>query len=202
MTDMKKMGRILTGLVVATFLAACASSSEVRQLAEKTAANTSTLAAAIESMSQQSRRLAERRAANAARLAAATARVNARVELDRALLRQSGEGGLLDTAATFKSWSEKVRAINAAGVLDEAALIRSILTHRSDIESRSKALSELAEILAALAKKESKKGRAKFLLNFGKEVYKQVKEKRKEADAAIKKGEKALAAKETEGGGS
>jgi hypothetical protein len=181
-------------------MAACTSSPEVRELAERTAANTGTLAAAIESMAQQSRGLAERRATNAARLAAAAARVESQVELDRALLQRSGDSSSLSTFEVLKTWSDKAREIEAEAAIDEKAFIRNFLKGRSDIESRSKALSEVAKILAGLAKEESVRDRAKFLFDFGEAVYDQVKEKQKEADAAVKAGEKKLVAGEADGG--
>jgi hypothetical protein len=184
--------RWLPALLLAAGLAACTSSSEVRELAEKTAANTATLSAAIESMSQQSHRLAERRAANAARLAAATARVKGSVDLDRALLQQSGDNASLATLAALEKWSEQVRQIEASAAVDEAALTKAILARRSDIEGRAKALSEVAALLATLAKKESLQDRAQFLLAYGQQVQKEVEAEQKAANEAIKAGEQKL----------
>jgi hypothetical protein len=192
--------RWLPALWLAAGLAACTSSPEVRELAEKTAANTATLSAAIESMSQQSHRLAERRAANAARLAAATAQVKSSVELDRALLQQSGDSASLTTLTALQKWSEQVRQIEASAAVDEAALIQAILARRTEIEGRAKALSEVAALLASLAKKESLQDRAQFLLAYGQQVQQEVKAKQKAADEAIKAGEQKLSNTEAASG--
>ncbi len=183
----------LFALITAAMLGACTSSPEVRELAEKTAANTAILSSAVTTLSQQSRHLAERRAASAARLSAATNRVNADVKLDLLLLRESGDTAALSTLRNFRSLSVEMREIGESAATDEAELIRQFLARRTEIESRAKALLAVAGTLAKLAKEESLADRARFLLAYGQEVRAEIKAKQAEAVAATAAGEKKLA---------
>lgn len=192
MTKHCRLSALCPVLLAAGLLAGCAGSDEVRELSERTAANTATLAASIERMAQQSDRLAQRRADAVARLIAATARIEARHELDLALLQETEDSRAIRTFRALSDWSGKVREIDSSAARDEAALAERVLNGRKAMDVRSEDLRRVAEILARLAERDTNRQRARFLADYGQAVYAEIDADAQAADAAVAFAEELL----------
>jgi hypothetical protein len=182
----------IAAVALAGALAACGSSQEVRELSERTAANTAALAAAIERMSAQTERLAQRRADGVARLSAASARQAARGALDGALLKRTDDDDALELYEELQEWSTQVREVEAAAAVDEAALARRLLARRTAIESRAQRLRDVAGKLATLAERDTAAERARFLSDYGRAAYATIEANADAVDQAVALGERLL----------
>ena len=94
-------------------LGACSTPPVVLDLSEKTAASTAVLQRSLAELSQNSRRITELRAANIARLHAANSAVRARNELDRELLKKTGDSSVPRHVKLLEQWSKKVEEIDS-----------------------------------------------------------------------------------------
>ena len=179
----------LAGLI----LAGCASSSpEVRSLAEKTGANVGVIGAQLERLGQNGREVAELRSDNIARLHGANARLRAQYEIDIELSKKSGGAGNLALIDQVKAWRDKVQAILRKAENAEAGRKAQILATQTSLDTRTKALAEIAQGLAELAQKETAKGRVRFLKGFAKELNAELDEAVKADTKSAKAAKKLL----------
>ncbi len=109
MPDLKRIRRLAIVALVSSLVWGCGTPTEVRDLAEKTAANTSFVSTQLNLLAQDARLLAELRAANMARLHAATVEVQVRSTFDEALIEKSG--GSLSLVRDLVAWSTKIRTM-------------------------------------------------------------------------------------------
>jgi hypothetical protein len=165
-------------LVLAGLLAACATPPEVRELADKTAANVGTISAHLRRLDQNSREIAEFRADNIAQLHAANTELRAQYEYDVELTKEASGAGFLALIDKIKAWAEKVEAIFAKGQNSDAALKARILDTQMKLDAKSKALAEIAQSLATLAKEDKVSDRVRFLKGYAQDL-------KKELDTAI-----------------
>ncbi len=173
-------------------LAACAApSAEVRELAEKTAANVGTLSVQLDRLQQNSREVAELRADNIARLHEANARLRARYEIDVELTKKTGDGGNLNLIKNVTAWRDKINAIMAKADGARAKKKKEILDGQTTLDSKKKALTGIAQALAALAKEDKPGDRVRFLKGFAKELQGEL-DKALEADTESAQAAKAL----------
>lgn len=178
--------------VTAPLLAGCAGSSpEVRSLAEKTGANVGVIGAQLDRLEQNSREVAELRADNIARLHGANARLRAQYEIDVELTKRSGGAKNLALIDQIKEWRDKVQAILETAANAEAERKQQILETQASLDTRKKALSEIAQGLAELSKAEEAKDRVRFLTGFAKQLHTEF-DKAVEADTKSAKAAKKL----------
>ena len=97
---------LLTGL-----LAACSTPPDVRNLADKTAANVGIISTQLQRLERNSRGIAEYRAANIAELHAANTELRARYEYDVELTKKGSGEGFLDLIRQIKDWGDTVKDI-------------------------------------------------------------------------------------------
>jgi hypothetical protein len=165
------MRKVITLAFLGLLLASCAGSSpEVRSLAEKTGANVGVISAQLERLGRNSRDVAELRADNIARLHGANARLRAQYEIDIELTKKSGGEKNLALIKKVKAWRDKVQAILDKAENAEAERKEQILKTQTSLDTRKKALAEIAQGLAALANEETAKDRVRFLKGFAKEL--------------------------------
>lgn len=173
-------------------LGACSTPPVVLDLSEKTAASTAVLQRSLAELSQNSRRITELRAANIARLHAANSAVRARNELDRELLKKTGDSSVPRHVKLLEQWSKKVEEIDSEAKVDQAAFVEQVLEARIDMQTRRAELSKVAKILAGLANEQPIKSRAKFFAGYVSEVADAVEKQREESEAAAKKAQERL----------
>jgi hypothetical protein len=156
-------------LIVGVFTG-CASSVEVRELADKTAANVGTISVHLQRLAQNSREVAELRAANISRLHAANAHLRARYEYDLALTRMSGGEENLRLIPQIEAWKTRVEEIfdKAKGV--EADRKKQILDGQARLDTKSKALSEIAQALSVMAQEDKPADRVRFLMGYAQDL--------------------------------
>ena len=192
------MAIVMAGLI----LAGCETSSpEVRSLAEKTGANVGVIAVQLDRLGENGREVAELRADNIARLHGANSRLRAQYEIDIELTRKSGGAANLLLIDQIKAWRDKVQAILAKAENAEAERKTQILATQTSLDTRKKALTEIAQKLAELAQKETAKDRVRFLKGFAKQLNAEL-DKAMKADSKSAKAAKELLtkAKKTLGG--
>ncbi len=164
--------RFLPMLVMSSVLmVGCATSSpEVRSLAEKTGANVGIIGAQLSGLEQNSREVAELRADNIARLHAANMRLRAQYEVDLELTKRAGGRANIALIDQIRAWGERAAAILAAA--DDSAVERKqqIMSTQTSLDTRKKALTEIAQGLAELAKEDNAGDRARFLKGFAKQL--------------------------------
>jgi hypothetical protein len=171
-------------------LSACATDRAAERLAEKTAANTGVISAHLRNLAQDSADLADRRAANVASLHATNARRRASYQYDLALTKKAGGSKNLALIEKVEAWGKEVDAIFKAAEGAEKDRRAAVLATQIALDTKSEALAQIAEALAALAKEDSTKDRAAFLAGY-------VIELGKEADAQLNQSNKsAVAAKQ------
>lgn len=173
---------VLTGL-----LAACATPPEVRELADKTAANVGTISTHLQRLDQNSREIADFRASNIAQLHAANTALRAQYEYDVELTKKSAGAGFLDLIEQIRAWGEKVGTIFAKGSNAEETLKAQVLSTQTNLDTKSKALSEIAQALATLAKEDTVSDRIRFLKGYAQDL-------KTELDAALETDDKSTAA--------
>lgn len=168
----------------------CTSSVEVRELADKTAANVGTISVHLQRLAHNSREVADLRAANISRLHAANARLRARYEYDLELTRMSGGEENLRLIPRIEAWKTRVEEIfeKAKGV--EADRKKQILDGQARLDIKSKALSEIAQALSVMAQEDKPADRVRFLIGYAQDL-------KSELDKALAADDKAAkAAKE------
>lgn len=183
------IGTLFFPLMVGVFTG-CTSSVEVRELADKTAANVGTISVHLQRLAQNSREVADLRAANISRLHAANARLRARYEYDLELTRMSGGEENLRLIPQIEAWKTRVEAIfeKAKGV--EADRKKQILDGQAALDIKSKALSEIAQALSVMAQEDKPADRVRFLMGYAQDL-------KSELDKALAADDKAAkAAKE------
>lgn len=168
-------------------LAGCATPIEVRELADKTAANVGTISVHLRRLAQNSREVAELRAANISRLHAANANLRARYEYDVVLTKKAGGQQNLDLIQQIEDWKRKVEEIFEKAKGAEADRKKEILETQTELDVKSKALAEIAQALAAMAKEDKPADRVRFLRGYAKDLKTEL----DEALAANDKGAKA-----------
>ena len=184
---MRRMTRPGLSLLLVGLLAACATPPEVRELADKTAANVGTISTHLRRLDQNSREIAEFRASNIAQLHAANTELRARYEYDVELTKKASGEGFVTLIEQVKGWSEKVQAIFAKGRNADATLKEQVLSTQTSLDTKSKALTEIAQSLATLAKEDTVSDRVRFLKGYAQDL-------KKELDAAIEADNKSAAA--------
>lgn len=182
--------RLLCGaLAMLLLLGACATPQPVLDLSEKTAANTALVGRQLAALSQDSRRIAELRAANIALLNSEVRAVRQRHEFDLVLTERSGEQQDLNRLEALRRWSEVVRTMFATDADAEAKDRSEILRGRTEIDAHGAELAELAEMLAAMSKRDPADEHAAFLAKFVLDVAQDVDKKLETAEQAKKDAE-------------
>jgi hypothetical protein len=172
-------------LVLAT---GCATPSAPQLLADRTAANAGVISAHLRTLARDSADLADLRAANIARLHAANAQSRASYNYDFALTKKSGGADNLDLMDQLDAWGKEVDGIFQAAANAERERKTAVLATQTALDTKSDALAQIAEALAALARDDSPAERAKFLAGYarevGKDLDKQLAESNKSATEA------------------
>jgi hypothetical protein len=186
--------KIVIGALLFTLIAVvatgCSSSVEVRELADKTAANVGTISVHLKRLGQNSRDVAELRAANISRLHAANANLRSRYEYDLELTRMSGGEANLRLIPQIEAWKTRVEDIFEKAKGAEAERKKKILDGQTKLDVKSKALSEIAQALAVLAQEDKPADRVRFLTGYAQDL-------KSELDKALAADDKAAkAAKE------
>jgi hypothetical protein len=170
-------------------LCACGAPQPVLDLSERTAANTALVGRQLSTLAQDSRRIAELRAANVAALNSEVRAVRQRHEFDMVLMQRAGEQQDLARLQSLRQWAETVSAMFAADAEAEAKDRATILQGRTEIDARTAELGQVAEILAALGKRDPANEHAAFLAKFVLDVAQDVDKKLETADQAKAKAE-------------
>ncbi len=155
-------------------LAACSSTQSVNNLAERTAANAGIISAQLNMLAQDSSQLADLRAANIAQLHASNTALRASYNYDLALTKKSGGQANLNLIDDLEEWHEKVNDIFEAADNAEEERKKAILDTQTKLVTKSEALTEIAQSLAALAKEESSVQRAIFLAGFARQLQTEI----------------------------
>jgi hypothetical protein len=163
-----------TALLALAALSACATSRPPQDLAERTAANVGVIGSHLKRLSQDSSDLADLRATNVATLHAANAKRRAAYNYDLALTRKSGGDANLDLIPQLEAWSKEVDAVFKAADNAEKERKEAILGTQTSLDTRSEALAQIAEALAALAKSDSVADRARFLAGYAGQLRKEI----------------------------
>ena len=179
-------------IVLATLVAGCATPPEVRELAEKTAANVGTLRAQVELLNQESRNLAEIRAANVAQLHAANSLAQADYNYDIALTKKSGNASTLALIDLITAWGEEVAAIYEAA--DESYKERhaEVLAAHASLDTNSTQLAGIATSLAALAEEENRADRLQFLAGFARSLKSEIDDQLEQGGASATRAKRLL----------
>jgi hypothetical protein len=185
---MRRVGPVAIALLCLTALAACATNQAAQRLAEGTAANAGVVGAQLKMLAQDSSDLADLRAANIASLHAANARRRASYNYDIALTKRSGGRENLKLIEDLEAWGKEVDTIFKAADSAEKERKAAVLATQTTLDTKSAALAQISEALAALATDESAPDRARFLAGYarelGKETQTQLDQSNKSAVAA------------------
>ena len=173
-------------------LSACSTPGPVRNLAERTATNVGVISAQMNALDQESRQLADLRAANIARLHAANTALRASYNYDLALTKQSGAQTGLDLIPKLAEWLKDVNEIFKASDGAEKDRKEAILATQTKLDTKSVALSEIAQALATLAKEESMAQRASFLAGYAKDLGKEIDTQLKQSNESATNAKKLL----------
>jgi len=164
---------------------------EVLKLADKTAANVGTISAHLRQLSKNGQAMGELRASRIAALHQSNTKLRADYEYDVELVKKSGDGKNLALIADIENWTKKVDAIFKKAEGAAEARKKLVLETQTKIDTKSKALSEIAQSLAALAKKDKRKDRIRFLKGYAKDLKKEL-DKALDADNESAKAAKKL----------
>lgn len=179
---------LLTPILAIALLSGCATPPEVRELAEMTAANVGALRMQIDILGQESRKLADNRADNISQLHAANQRGRASYNYDIALTKKSGGSANLALIGPIETWGAEVAKLFDAAESAQAERKAEILATQTKLDTKSKALAQIASSLAEIAKEESAADRVQFLAGFAKtlksEIDKQLDQGTESAKAA------------------
>lgn len=197
---MRRIAVTALGAIIGIALVGCSTPERVRDLAEKTAANTSSVAIQLNELASDYRKIAELRARNVARLNARNREVRGRYDLDLALITEAGDSASTTRQRDLETWIKKVEGFFKSAADAEDQEVKALLAAQTKLDTKSKELLKVAKALAKLAKEDDLKTRAAFLAGYIKEVAKEAKQKReaskKAATAAAKTSKKALGAAE------
>jgi hypothetical protein len=180
------------GVLALVLGTACATPSAPQLLADRTAANAGVIGAQLRALARDSGDVTDLRAANVARLHAANAQSRASYNYDIALTKKAGGEANVDLADQLDDWGKEVDAIFKAAENAERERKAAVLA----TDTRSEALAQLAEALAALARDDSPAERAKFLAGHAGEVRKELD---KQLEQSNKSATNAKAATDTDG---
>ena len=184
------MATLVLSVLLGGLLVACSTPSGVRNLADKTAANVGIISTHLQRLEQNSAEIATLRAHNISRLHAANTELRARYKYDVELTKKASGEGFLGLIRQIKEWGDKVKEIFAKAENAEAALKTQILATRTELDTKSKALAEISQALATLAKEDKLSDRVRFLKGYAKDL-------KKELDTALEADNKSAAAAKT-----
>lgn len=190
MKNKQRTTTIMT-VVLAGLLTACGTPQQVRDLADRTAANVGTISAHLQQLGQNSEEIAVLRADNISRLHAINTEMQARYEYDIELTRKAGREGNLALIDQIKAWRNKVKEIFAKAKGAEAQHKETVLATQTTLDNKSKSLAEVAQALAALAKEDRPADRVRFLTGYARDLKNEL-DKALEADDASAKAAKKL----------
>ncbi len=165
---------LVLGGLLAGLLAACTTPSEVRKLADKTAANVGTISAHLRQLGQNGEEIATLRADNISRLHAVNTVIRTRFEYDVELTKKASGEGFQRLITQIKDWGNKVKEIFAKAKDTEATRKRAILETQTKLGDKSQALAEVAQALAALAQEDKPADRFRFLKGYAKDLKKEL----------------------------
>ena len=168
------MATLLLSVLLGGLLVACTTPSEVRDLADKTAANVGTISAHLRQLGQNSEEIATLRADNISRLHAVNTEMRARFEYDVELTKKASGQGFQTLIDQIKVWGDKVKEIFDKAKDTEAKRKQATLTTQTSLGDKSKALAEIAQALAALAQEEKPADRLRFLKGYAKDLKKEL----------------------------
>lgn len=154
----------------AILLFGCATPDSVHQLAEVTSSNVGVFGTRLNQLSEESDRLYRMRAENVARMHAVNEQSRARYLYDLALTEKSGDKRDLDLKKELEAWKVEVDKIFAAAVGAEQQRRDALLAGEVKIDTKARALENIAETLSVFAKEESRKERVRALRKFASEV--------------------------------
>ncbi len=187
--------KLTASIVLAVTLGACGTPEPVRELATRTAANTSQVGSQLKKLDAASENVALARATNVARLKDTVRDVRGRHTLDIALTKKSGDSRSLAQKDEIAQWIVEARAAAHGMTVQEfkarqgrepvdpfSADIEAIMAGLETLDTKATELSEVSKTLAELSKEDDLKARTQFLIEYVKTVRKEVEEK--EAAAA------------------
>lgn len=185
-------------------LSACGTPQPVRDLADKTGATTSVLSSQMVRRAQDNADLATLRATNAARLHSVAVEEEAKLNVLKEALTQSGESNVVTLYNTLDTFSKKVATDYEAAENAESTRQQLILSTQKPLTTSASDMAAVAKDLSALAKADDPESRLGFLVGYIQDVGTQVAEREKAAKEAQQKAEsdlKKVAPKPTEGAG-
>lgn len=187
------MIRLTSALVLCVAaLSGCASSRAPEQLAERTAANVGVIGANLKQLGHDGAELADLRATNVATLHAANAKRRAAYNYDLALTKRSGGSANLDLIDQLEAWGQEVDTIFKAADNAEKERKAAVLGTQTALDTRSEALAQIAEALAALARDDSVADRARFLGAYAGQLRKELDERLAQSDKSATEAKQLL----------
>lgn len=187
------MIRLTSALVLCVAaLSGCASSRAPEQLAERTAANVGVIGANLKQLGHDGAELADLRATNVATLHAANAKRRAAYNYDLALTKRSGGSANLELIDQLEAWGQEVDTIFKAADNAEKERKAAVLGTQTALDTRSEALAQIAEALAALAKDDSVADRARFLGAYAGQLRKELDERLAQSDKSATEAKQLL----------
>jgi len=187
----KQLTKMIIFVLLPGLLAACATPPEVRKLADKTAANVGTIGVHMQRLARNSQDIAAVRADNISRLHAVNTELRASYEYDVELTKKAGGAANLSLIPQIKAWADKVQQIFAKAERTEAQRKKQILATQTKLDTKSKALAEIAQALATLAVEDKPVDRVRFLTGYALDLRKEI-DKALEADNKTAKDAKTL----------
>ncbi len=188
----KQRTTMIKTVLLAGLLTACGTPQEVRDLADRTAANVGTISAHLQQLGQNSEEIAVLRADNISRLHAINTEMRARYQYDVELTRKAGGGDNLELIDQIKAWGDKVKQIFDKAKDAEAEHKEAVLATQTKLDTKSKALAEVAQALAALAQEDKPADRLRFLRGYAKDLKKELDKALEADDASAKEAKKLL----------
>lgn len=171
--------KVLSSMVAIGFLSACATPDEIHQLATKTAANVGIISVHLRRLSQNSSDIAESRAAIISRLHAENVKIRAEIDLDIKLTKKTGGAANLALIQQIEDWTRDDDARIEKDKKAEAERNTRVLETQTKLAIETKALADIAQKLASLAKEDSSRDRVNFLKGYATDL-------KKELDKALK----------------
>ena len=169
-------------LLGAVLCSACGTSQAPQRLAERTAANVGIVGAHLKRLAHDGSELADLRATNVSTLHAANAKRRAAYNYDLALTRHAGGDANLDLIPQLEAWGKEVDAIFKAADGAEKERKAAVLGTQTQLDTKAEALGQIAEALAALAKTDSVRSRARFLATYAGQLRKEIDERLEKDD--------------------
>jgi hypothetical protein len=158
--------RILLAVCVASTVAGCSTYGPALDLADKTSANVGIVSARLRQLAAESDRLYQERVDNISQLASVNAQARAQLAYDRALAAKVGSPDERSAADDLRAWKQQVDQIFTDAQAEATARRTELQGKETPIDVKSQALQQVAQTLAALARKESLAEQAKLLGQF------------------------------------